>query len=438
MIIEQHYDDEVLIGLLNEAEEDSHVPACDTCAGTLDSYRDLSSALNDQSVWDEREVSEAPSPKTTNFLRSFAERTRLEDATARPIVAKLIADPTLIEQHPEWRTAGVVRGLLKAVDENYYSDPKIAAEASSLSVKVAGSLEAGVYTRDVVTTLRAKACRAHADMLYFVGSYRESILALDAMESILGECSVSEHDEARANLLRAQVYNEIERFDEAIDLAARARRVFAAFGESLRVTFADASKAVSLMYARRFAEAWETWKDLLADSQIDNKTRAFYIHNAAVCQYELGEFGAAKTLFVQAVSEFERLGLSTMRARARWHLGRVLLAEQQYKPSVALLTEVREEFEHLGLPQDVALTSVDSAECLLMLDRHTEVTELCQAAMQYFAVAGLEYTQGALTALAYLKEAAAAKTLTVQGVGQVRAYFELLPKQPHLLFAFPL
>ena len=64
MIIEQHYDDEVLIDLLEEAEEDTHVPVCDTCTGTLQSYRDLSSALHDNSVWDERELSETAKPES--------------------------------------------------------------------------------------------------------------------------------------------------------------------------------------------------------------------------------------------------------------------------------------------------------------------------------------------------------------------------------------
>ena len=70
MIIEQHYDEEVLIGLLEEADHDSHVPGCETCAGTLESLRDLTSALRDNSVWDERQLSETPAPKTTKI--SFA------------------------------------------------------------------------------------------------------------------------------------------------------------------------------------------------------------------------------------------------------------------------------------------------------------------------------------------------------------------------------
>src|SRR2546428_550152 len=139
MIIEQHYDEEVLIGLLEEPERDSHVPGCDTCAGTLESLRDLTGALRDDSVWDERQVSDKPSAKTANMLRAFAERTKAEDAAAGLIVAKLLAitpeeRTALLAKNPQWRTAGGVRRLLKGVDDIHYTGPKRAADLATLSL----------------------------------------------------------------------------------------------------------------------------------------------------------------------------------------------------------------------------------------------------------------------------------------------------------------
>ena len=437
MIIEQHYDDEVLIDLLEEAEEDTHVPVCDTCTGTLQSYRDLSSALHDNSVWDERELSERPAPQTTNFLRAFADRTRAEDAAAAAIVPKLIANPALIGQHPEWRTAGVVRGLLAVVDEKNFTEPKVAAEIAALAVQVADSLEAGQYPFDTVTKLRGKAWRTHAHMLYYVGSYNESIKALDRADDLLQACSVSEYDLARAQVVRAQLYNELERLDEAVTLADSASTTFRKFEDIDREALAEATKAASLVGARRYGEALPVFMRLGADRRIANKPRAFYIHNAAICSRELSRFEESKSLFVQAVAEFERLGLVSARARARWHLAQVMLDEHHYEQSRALLIELRNDFEELGMPQDVALTCVDEAEASLMLGQLAEVVRLCQRAMEYFSKASIAYTQGALTALAYLKEAAEGRTLTKQTLGDLRSYFELLPQQPHLLFAYP-
>src|SRR5207248_1240733 len=126
-------------------------------------------------------------------------------------------------------------------------------------------------------------------------------------------------------------------------------------------------------------------------------SRAFATHNSAVCFRELSRLEEAKAAFVQAVGEFERLGITTMRARARWHLATVLAAEQRYDQAFALFKGVRMEFEDLGMPQDVALVAVDAAEVLLAVNRRAEVVQLCQAAIEYFTKAGLAYTQGALT-----------------------------------------
>ncbi len=437
MIIEQHYDDEVLIDLLEEAEEDTHVPVCDTCTGTLQSYRDLSAALHDNSVWDERDLSEMPKPETTNFLRAFADRTRAEDAAASAIVPKLIANPALIDQHVEWRTAGVVRGLLAVVEEKNFTEPKVAEETAALAVRVADSLEAGQYPFDTVTKLRATAWGEHAYALYYIGSYNESLQALDQTDELLSKCKVSDFDSAQTALHRAQVYGELERLDDAIALSDAAADIFRRFGNVGRVAAADATKATLLMSARRYAEALAIHQRLAENPGIDEWSRALAVYHTAMCYRELSQFSRAKTLFAQSVTEFERLGRAALRAKALWSLGSVFALEQHYSQALELFTQVRHEFQELGMSEDLALASVDAAEALVMLDRPVEVIGLCQAAMEYFTKAGLAYTQGALTALAYLKEAAAARKLTPARFGELRAFFELLPKRPELLFAHP-
>src|ERR1700746_2716068 len=127
MIVEQHYDEEVLIGLLEEGDQDAHVPNCDPCAGTLESLREVTGALRDDSVWDQRPLTETPSPQTKNLLRSFAAVARAEDAAAGPIVAQLVAASAeertaLLAQNPGWRTAGVARKLLAHVDTINFTD----------------------------------------------------------------------------------------------------------------------------------------------------------------------------------------------------------------------------------------------------------------------------------------------------------------------------
>ena len=54
MIVERHYDDETLIGLLgiNEAARDPHLAVCNTCSENLASYRAVADVLGEDAAWD--------------------------------------------------------------------------------------------------------------------------------------------------------------------------------------------------------------------------------------------------------------------------------------------------------------------------------------------------------------------------------------------------
>ncbi|HYS54016.1 MAG TPA: hypothetical protein VER58_09680 [Thermoanaerobaculia bacterium] len=441
MIIEQHYDEEVLIGLLEEAERDSHAQSCDTCAGTLESLRDLTGALRDGSVWDERPLSETPSTKTTNMLRAFAGRAKAEDAAAGLIVAKLLsASPeersALLEKNPQWRTAGVVRRLLKVVDDKNFSDPKLAAEISALAVEVAESVEAERYPFDTIMKLRALAWRERGYALMYIGAFPESLAALDRTDECLAACAVSDYDHARAGMYRALIYRELERFAEALSIIREARPVFEAYGDKKRVAVADSTEGLVLVAMRRFSEALRIHVRVAADATLDEESRACALINAGLCYRELALFSEAKRSYAQAIIAFDRLALVSRRATARWGIARVLFDEGRFEESLVLLTQVRAEFQELGMSEDVATASLHAADALLVLQRPAQVAHLCGSAMEYFEKAGLAYSQAAMTALAYLREAADKGTLNSAKIDHVRNFFKILPKQPNLLFAF--
>ena len=442
MIIEQHYDDEILIGLLENSDEiarDKHVSACRTCAGSLESLRGLTSGLHDQTVWDERELPEAPRRETKNAIRGFAAAVAAEDHEAEGIVRQLLAvDPdrrrVMLQHNPEWRTAGVVRKVLSAVDDVNYTAPQQAVDLSVLATDIAESLDPTAYAGDTVMKLRATAWRERAYALYYVGSYTESLAALDRVNERLNRCALSEFDHARADLIRALICAEIEKLDDGIVFARTAKTVFATYGDVRRQATAETIEAVLLMRARRYSEALAVQLALADHAGLDEMSRVSALNQAAYCYRELSCFEEAKALYAKTIPAFERLGLMTMRLIARWNLGRLMLAEGRFQQSLALLSELRNEARDLGMAHDVALISVDAAEALLMMSRQAEVADVCHSAMEYFAQAGLAYTAGAMTALAYLQEAADRGTLTVATLHDARMFFEVLPKQPQLQF----
>src|SRR5256885_2098395 len=102
----------------------------------------------------------------------------------------------------------------------------------------------------------------------------------------------------------------------------------------------------------------------------------------------------------------DRLQLTSLRAKAHWHLARVLMRQAKYDAALQILTPLRVEFEELGMSHDLACASIDTAESLIAVGRPDQVAQLCRGAIEYFRLAGLAYSTGAMTALAYLHEAA--------------------------------
>jgi tetratricopeptide (TPR) repeat protein len=281
----------------------------------------------------------------------------------------------MIEVHPEWRTAGVVRKLLGVVDEKNFSEPKVAADLAALAVEVAESIEPGLYPFDTIMKLRATAWRERAYATYYIGSFPESLVALEEADGRLSLCSVSEYEQARTVLVRALLYREIDRLDEASTLARRAKSVFRAYGDRRRAAMADSVEAMLLLRLRRFAEALPIELSLAGDSSLDQEMRANAFLDSGRCYKELGLLSQAKSAYLEAIRSYEALGLSARRAIARWGLARVFFVEGHYEPALTILQELRSEFGELGMAQDVALSALDVADVLLALGRPAEIAD---------------------------------------------------------------
>lgn len=439
MIIEQHYDEEVLIALLDEQATDPHLRTCATCKASLRSIRQVTSALRDETVWDGRELSEEPKRETRDALRAFAFSMAAEDAAAAPWVRSLMARPSTewratVDAHAEWHTAGFVRKLVAAVDAINFTAPTDAVELTKIAVDVAEALEG---SSERLLKLRATAWREYAYALFYVGRYQESLSALTRGESFLELCVVSNDGLGRIKLLTAYVLAAMEKWNDALASCRIAQESFKLFSDRQRLVTAKLFEASLLMRCNRFAEALPVHIGLLHDEASDEVSRACAAEHASICCRELGRIHESKAFIARAIEIFERRGEVTRAAMSRRHLGRILLAEGRYDEASTVSLAVLQEFKENGMAHDVAIVAVDVAECFLMLGRHDEVASLCASAIEYFECAALTFTEGALTALAFLREAAEKRSLTVAHVSGVRSFFEMLPKQPDLLFARP-
>jgi tetratricopeptide (TPR) repeat protein len=439
MMIEQHYDEEVLAGFLAEpidsAARDRHLAACALCKQTLNSIRDTAGLLKQPDVWSRESFSSAPRPETLAFLRNVQQTMSDEDAAAEVYVKQLLAGSRetwagRIDEHPEWRTAGVVRKLIAATDGYNFSSPLDAVELTWITTEIADSLPP-CRTRD---SLIADAWREHAYAQLIVGSYTEAMAAVDRADRFVS--AVSDFASARTILMRALVLRNQENWTDAATMARRAAAEFLRFGNIAKYFSARMTEAFVFYDSSQYRPAADIYHELAPlHPNIPLQTVAQALHNEGLCHRELGEFGRAEACFVKAIALCDRLQLTSLRAKAHWHLARVMMRQAKYDAALQILNPLQEEFEELGMSHDLACVSIDTAECLLATGRSDQVAELCQRAIDYFRIAGLTYSTEAMTALAYLHEAAATGRLTKKDVADVRMFIERLPEKPNLMFA---
>jgi hypothetical protein len=62
--------------------------------------------------------------------------------------------------------------------------------------------------------------------------------------------------------------------------------------------------------------------------------------------------------------------------------------------------------------QDVALVTIDIAQALMLLGKSSDVPAQCQKSLEYFASVNMLDTEGAKTAIALIRESAAAGHLS--------------------------
>jgi tetratricopeptide (TPR) repeat protein len=438
MMMEQHYNEEVLAGFLAEPPEsaarDKHLAGCTLCKDTLDSLRDTARLLADARVWERPSFSSTPRRETLNFLRDVQKTMGDEDAAAEVYLKQLLSGSrdtwaAKLAQHPEWRTAGVVRKLIAATDRYNYSSPLDAVELTRITTEVAESLAASAHRDSLV----ADAWREHAYALLVVGSYGP---ALDAVTYSDRVATGSEFAKARTSLMRALVLRSMENWTDAAKMAQTAAADFRRYGDLAKYFAARMSEAIVLYDSSQFRQATVIYEELTAlHSQVPTHTLALAFHNEGLCRRELADFSQAEMCFVKAIDLCDRLQMLGLRAKAKWHLARVLMREGKYDDALTILDPLRTEFADLGMSHDLACASIDVAESLLALGRVDEVAVLCRHAIRYFDTAGLAYSTGAMTALAFMQEAAADSRLTVDDVAEVRTFFERLSRSPNLAFA---
>ena len=445
-MVERHYDDEALIALMDagRAGSDVHLPSCTICNEKLESFRTISGALRDNDVWDTRGFRSDPVPATIANLRAFADRMSFEDAAATDILPELLAGPRQewmprLRAHPEWRTAGVVRALVAKTAEVMMTMPPDALEMTALSTEIADHLDPDTCGAATVARVRGAAWRDRGWALYYVGRFAESLTACDIATRQLDLCVVDEYDRARVGIVRALSYRATEEFSAALDQIRVSRETFEQFEDATRLASVLMTETHLLFSQGDFARALSILEDVERSmrNSADATMHARALANLGYCLWKMGRIDSALGHYEAAAAILDDLGIRTESVRVRWGVAAVLASAGRIDDAMTRLESVQRAFEELDMSSEAAISGLEIAELLLARQEYAAVETLCRSAMASFQRAGIPYATRALTALAYIQEAAQQRRATPALAKHVREYIRRLPREGELLFAPP-
>lgn len=445
-MVERHYDDEALLMLMegDRFRLDDHLPSCTVCSEKLDTYRTITGALRHHDVWDKAEVRRDPVPETIANLRAFADRMSFEDAAAEAILPELLAGsreewmPRLMA-HPEWRTAGVVRGLVGRAYAATSTIPLKGLALAELCTEIADHLDPSVVRGDTVAKLRGAAWREHAYALFFVGRFADVLGAADRADAAFDSCVVDEYDRARVGIIRTLALRQTDDLTSAMTSARFSAETFLHFDDASRVVSSRLAETQILFTRGDFETAIDILRPLerRLRNTSDARNHAIVLSNLGTCLWKVGRLEEALSQHERAVVVYDALNIPTESARSRWNVALILMAAGRIDDARVRLETLRKSFSDLGMTSEFALVSLDLADVLLAQEQFDQVEALCHAAMRSFNAAGLSYTSRALTALAYIREAVQRRTITAFTLNHVREYLRRLPQDGQLLFAPP-
>jgi tetratricopeptide (TPR) repeat protein len=415
-----------------------HTANCGECRARLDFFFILEEDLRDPGVWEPFTGSPALAS-----LRACAEQIATEDSEAEELLQKFLASPATLAATnlavlgKRYVNGGVVRRLSTHAHEVCESEPLDALIFAEAAVTIAELLPEDTYPAKAVFELRGTAWKECANAQMVLGQFPDALESLNRAERAYRKLASPALGLSIVALVRAGVLYEQQKLDEAAAQAEAAEVGFANIGDDDRRIRALHLRGSIKLEAGDLLAAISLYKQALEYGEILNDPlwigRALYA--IGHCETDLNRLADASMHFHNALVIFREFGPTRERLCAEWGIARVIMRGGKRAQGLQRLRDLAAEFNRQGMLQHEALVGLDIAEGLLSLG---EVKQIVDLATRLFATfKDSETLPAALSALAYLKEAAALKKLTPRGINAVRQFLKRSERQPELVFSPP-
>lgn len=377
-------------------------------------------------------------------MRAYVARIAAEDADADQVLAerKLLSSPTKtaftnVQRDKRLMTGGVARRLIAHANAIHENQPLEAVTFADTAIVIAETLPDDTYPWNAVFELRGAAWTERARALLVAGEFIGASEALRHAERAYNRLQSAGFGLSNVALLRAGILCEQDRLDEAAAWAEKAEAGFAHLGQEERRMCAVFLRGSIKYEAGDLAAVVRLFEQVLEYGEAVNSPRWIGRASYALgnCEVDRGRLAEASLHFHKALVIFREIGPDRERLATEWGLARVVLHGGDRPEAIRRLHAAASELETRAMITDAALVRLDIVEALLAAGDTKEVAEIAARLFRVFRNAGM--MTGALTAIAYLREAAAAGNLSVADVRAVRTYLRRSNRQPELLFEPP-
>lgn len=423
-------------------ELEAHLAHCAPCRQRLDEFCEIEALLARPESWAEDEPARAPLA-----LSAKAARNRREDAEAEellaPMLERFLAGRSAlfvykdIASKPEFHTGGVVRKLADAADKAQYSVPRRALILGETASAIVGMLSKTTYSAAEIAALRGLSWKQQANANRQLGQFNAAFHALERAERAYRELPRPEFDLASVTFIRATLYFYQGMYELAAQHAERSTETFALLRETDFYLRSRHLQGCIAFEEGDIGQAQVIFDSVLAYGETTGDTTWIARESQVLgfCHLERRELVRAWQFFNEGMLAFRDLGILSEEIRCRWGLALVVQREGRYRAAIPRLRDVRDEFADSGAVYDAALVTLDIMETFLLLGKPREVRRTAGSVVKLFKEAGV--VSGAITAAAYLKEAAAMSSVTSSLIDYIRKYLRRVDVQPDLVFVPP-
>jgi tetratricopeptide (TPR) repeat protein len=419
---------------------EAHLINCAECRAALEVHRQFDSSLREAEPW---LVANPAADAHRSSLREMALRMKGEDEQADILLAPLLASPydgplwEALVNEQDFRTGGVVRRLCETAHEVCARVPSEALKLSRAAIAISTTLSDDFYPARAVSALRGVAWKELANASRYLDQFDEALEALAQADKSYRELASPELDLAIVDAIRAFVLMETQDLDGAEKCGKRALDTFRHLGQDSRSLYTLTNQAFIHRYRGEFELAIEINGRVLtlAEEAYDPTWKAVAKTNLAWCYLESGKLPEASRLFRAAKAGCTELGFVSDVTRCDWGLALVSRDLGNHREALGELLIVSRAFAEQQIVADSATAMVDAFEVMLALDEPAEIEQLATGLVATLTEA--HQMENALTALAYIKEAAARKSVTPEILSAAHTFLRRVDRHPNLTFAPP-